>query len=239
MLGVAKKISGDLKKDFFEKDVWKKFGYACGIDEVGRGSLCGPLVVSAVVLPQNTYNPLLMDSKVLTEYEREQAYEWIVSNCIYTVTFASAEEIDNYNIYRATLRMMKQSCIQVFELANSLRRKCCYILVDAMPLHLRNVCANDDLKIYYFNKGESKSSSIAAASIIAKVTRDRLMKKIDNYFPQFYVGQNKGYATKKHIDVLQMFGLSLIHRVTFVKNFIKKDKSVSRQQSIATFCRNC
>ena len=118
MFELSKKIKHDFEKNFFEKKSWESLKSVCGVDEVGRGCLSGPLVVAAVILPRNASCHLLKDSKVLTERERELAYEWIISNCCWSTAFASAQDVDRYNIYQSTLKTMYKVCTQLFEKKN-------------------------------------------------------------------------------------------------------------------------
>lgn len=213
----------------YEKIAWQNNLFVCGIDEVGRGCLAGPLVTACVILPINKKHKLLKDSKILTEQERELAYSWLIDNSYYSTSIVDNYIIDKINIYQATLLAMKKSVLQLF--SNNLIKKelVKYILIDAMPVKLDITDKHDNLEILNFNKGEKYSISIAAASIVAKVTRDRLMKKISPIFINFNLDEHKGYGTKIHTDNLKKFGSTIIHRKTFLNN-LDKEKNESKQQ---------
>ena len=204
-------------KNHFEKISWDQGLYTCGLDEVGRGCLAGPLVVAAVIIPQHTNYRLLKDSKILTAEERNQAFAWITKNCLWSIGMVSHRMIDTINIYRATLYAMKKAYLGLIETLPFPRERLKYVVIDAMPLELDKVYGHQELEFYHFNKGESLSSSIAAASIVAKVTRDNIMSQlIGPHFPAFGFDQHKGYATKQHISVLLEQGPTIIHRSSFI-----------------------
>lgn len=209
----SKKKEIPFEKNSFEKDAWSEGLAICGIDEVGRGCLAGPLVTAAVILPYKT-SPLLKDSKVLSEQKRLEAAYWIEKNCWYGLGIVNNRCIDQYNIWHATLIAMKKALLNVLTICP---KKPATILVDAMPLKLLDT-EYKNIPIHHFPKGESKSSSIAAASIIAKVKRDQLMKKLDTIFPGYYLGKHKGYSTKEHKMILTTNHNLLIHRQSFLKN---------------------
>ncbi len=219
-----------ITKNFFENLAWKFYFYACGIDEVGRGCLAGPLVTSAVILPQNTEYKLLKDSKILNEQEREAAFEWIIKNCFYSTAITCHKKIDKINIYQATLQTMKKALLQLLQSAPIDINQIKYVLVDAMPLSLKNLNCYNNIQIKFFDKGETLSSSIAAASIVAKVTRDRLMKKMNYIFPRFNLHEHKGYGTTNHVKVLLNLGPSIIHRKTFISKILRERSNEIRQQ---------
>lgn len=174
----------------------------CGVDEVGRGPLFGPVVAAAVILPKNFYNEYIKDSKKLTEKKREEMYEIITENAVSIgLGIISVETIDKINIYEATKLAMKEAI-------NNLSIKPEHILIDAMKL---------DLKIPSTSiiKGDALSESIAAASIIAKVTRDRMIEKMDKDYPEYDLKNNKGYGTKKHIEALHKYGVTPHHRKSY------------------------
>lgn len=174
----------------------------CGVDEVGRGPLFGPVVAAAVILPKNFYNEYIKDSKKLTEKKREEMYEIITENAVSIgLGIISVETIDKINIYEATKLAMKEAI-------NNLSIKPEHILIDAMKL---------DLKIPSTSiiKGDALSESIAAASIIAKVTRDRMIEKMDKDYPKYDLKNNKGYGTKKHIEALHKYGVTPHHRKSY------------------------
>ena len=198
-------------KNELEHASWATGNYVCGIDEVGRGCLAGPLVTAAVILPLNKTSRLLVDSKLLTEEERHKGALWIAKKCWYAYGIVDNRTIDRYNIYHATLIAMKKALIHL--LATSPRPSA--ILIDAMPLKLEGT-SYADISVHYFPEGERKSSSIAAASIIAKVKRDELMGKFNDIFPGFHFDEHKGYSTQKHKDSLKEFAPLIIHRQSFL-----------------------
>lgn len=222
-----------INKNFFETRAWEQGLYTCGLDEVGRGCLAGPLVVGAVILPHNTTYRLLKDSKVMDEAEREKAFAWIDKHCTWSVSIASHRIIDTINIYQATLFAMKKAYLQILEKTPFPIQKLKYVLIDAMPLNLDAIYGHEGLEFHHFNYGERFSTSIAAASIVAKVTRDRLMEKIGTHFPAFAFEQHKGYATKQHIDALLANGPTIIHRTSFISE-IKTEEDAEKilQQSL-------
>lgn len=204
-------------KNHFEKKSWAEGFYTCGLDEVGRGCLAGPLVVAAVIIPPNTSYRLLKDSKILSQDERNKAFDWITKHCSWSVGIVSHRMIDSINIYQATLYAMKKAYLGLMETLPFPREQLKYVVIDAMPLDLDEMYGHKDLEFYHFNKGESLSSSIAAASIVAKVTRDNLMSQlIGPHFPAFGFDQHKGYATKQHIAALLEQGPTIIHRSSFI-----------------------
>lgn len=182
--------------------------FIAGIDEVGRGSLAGPVVTSAVVLPDDCILLDINDSKKLSEKKREQLFEQILNIAIEIKTSMYTNiEIDNLNILKATILSMEK-CI------NSFQTKLDYIIIDA--LNLKNIKINQISLI----KADAKSISVAAASIIAKVTRDKLMLNYHKIYPEYGFDKNKGYGTKEHILAIKKYGPCPIHRKSFLKNFI-------------------
>jgi len=210
-------------KSEFERDAWSSSNYVCGIDEVGRGALCGPVVVGAVILPMQTEYSLLRDSKKMTERQREDAFKWIIANTWSTVAFSSAESVDNYNVYMATQRAMHVAWMQMVDKFDFLTSRTKYLLVDAVPVVPGKSYSHENLKSLSFPHGEDRSISIAAASILAKVTRDRFLKIIAKSFPQYSFGRHKGYATKNHIDAVCVYGASVVHRMTFLKKLLAEN----------------
>jgi ribonuclease HII len=202
-------------KNYFEKTAWQNGMYVCGIDEVGRGCLAGPLVVAACIIPQNA-KYVLKDSKILTEAEREKNYKWIAKNCWYSTSTISPALIDKINIYNATLLGMKRAFVQLIEIIPFRYELLKYLVIDAMPLAIDASHKNEVLETHYFPHGESISSSIAAASIVAKVTRDRLMTNMDKVIPGFGLEHHKGYGTECHTNSLKINGPSIIHRKSFI-----------------------
>ena len=175
----------------------------CGIDEAGRGPLAGPCVVCACIMPQFVRIEGINDSKQLTKKKREELYKIIVKKAIaYKVIYVSEKEIDKSNIYQAT----KQGMLKAIK---GLKVKPDYILTDAMPL------GEIDTKYEAIIHGDAKSASIAAASIIAKVVRDNYMDKMDIKYPNYGFSHNKGYGTKMHMEALEKFGPTPIHRKTY------------------------
>ncbi len=203
------KRTPDFTPLLYEHAAWKNQTNVLGVDEVGRGCLAGPVVTATVMLKPHTHHELLQDSKLLSPKERSVAYAWLLDNSFYAVSFIHNRIIDDINIYRATLQAMKRSTTQLLAL---LPMQPEYIMVDAMPLLLEHT----EIPVVYFNYGETLSSSIAAASIIAKVTRDALMCRLDINLPGYSLSQHKGYATKLHKQALELKGPSTIHRKSFL-----------------------
>ncbi len=214
-------------KHQYEKQAWEAGEFACGIDEVGRGCLAGPVVVSAVILPINTTYRLLKDSKELSPEERVTAARWIRKNAIVATAIVNHRIIDRYNIYQATMRCMKRAFLNVYTQFPHNPTKLKYLLVDAMPLTFSPHMHHEMLEIYHFPFGETYSKSIAAASIIAKVTRDELMCRMASSFPNFGFERHKGYATPTHQEALRAHGKSFIHRERFLRKFITSTLSQS------------
>ena len=193
-----------------EKDLnLKGFNKICGIDEAGRGPLAGPVVVAAVVMPQDSFIEGVNDSKKVSEKKREKLYDEITSSAVaWAVAIIDQKEIDDINILNATKKGLTTALMELSEKPD-------IILVDALT-------GIDTLGIPYQSiiKGDAKSYSIAAASIIAKVTRDRIMRQWDEIYPEYGFEKHKGYGTKAHIEVIKSNGICPIHRKSFVKNFI-------------------
>ena len=211
------------KKNYFENAAWDEGSVVCGIDEVGRGCLAGPLVTAAVILPSRTRYRLLKDSKKLSESDRNKAYKWIIKNCRIGIGITHNRIIDHHNIWQATLIAMKKALIHV--LAPFPAHTPSKILIDAMPLKIDDT-SYKNIPIVHFPKGEEKSISIAAASIVAKVTRDRLMGDMDTLFPGYYLAEHKGYCTEKHQKAILAHGHSIIHRTSFLRKLYEnKDKN--------------
>lgn len=208
----------------------------CGIDEVGRGCLAGPVVAAAVILFPNSKHRLLKDSKALTKDELLKAYSWIIKNSWYSVSCVSHSDIDSFNIWQSTLMAMRQASLNLFYCgglgSGGLRPK--IILVDAMPLTLKNSIYSD-IEVQCFIEGESHSTSIAAASIVAKVRRDALMGLYDDVLPGYNFSSHKGYSTKSHKECIMLGGHSIIHRLTYLKN-IEKDKVLTDEKQESIFC---
>ncbi|MBM3894337.1 ribonuclease HII [Candidatus Dependentiae bacterium] len=203
-----------------EKNAWNEKKIIAGIDEAGRGPLCGPVVIGAVILPINTAPDFLADSKKITEKQRLKAFEWITKHCLYTTVIISPREIDTYNIYQSTIRGMRQAYIQLNQIAQRAGRgPISHLVIDAMPLKIEK----PSLTITPIIKGESASSSIAAASIVAKVIRDQITCDLETMFPYFSLSKHKGYGTAQHQTELALHGQSIMHR----KSFVLKSKKTS------------
>jgi len=204
-----------ISKDFYEKREWAENNLVCGLDEVGRGCLAGPLVVAAVILNPNNRLQLLKDSKTLTREELQKVAPRILANSRYAYGIVNHHEIDRFNIWNATLIAMRRALLNLLAVCPKLPS---VILIDAMPVSLKNT-AYDNIEINYFPKGESLSRSIAAASIIAKVKRDNLMGIYDTILPGYKFGKHKGYGTPEHKNMLEKNGKSILHRQTFLRKF--------------------
>ena len=198
----------NLKK--IEESAYKEgFKYICGIDEAGRGPLAGPVVVASAIMPSNSMIEGVNDSKKISEKKREKLYEAITKEAIsYGVGIIDQNEIDEINILNATKKGLTESLKQ-------LEIKPDIILVDA----LKDI---NTLNIPYRSviKGDAKIYSIACASIIAKVTRDRIMREWDEIYPQYGFALHKGYGTAKHISAIKEFGLCPLHRKSFTTKFV-------------------
>lgn len=187
---------------------YEHIGYVCGIDEVGRGPLAGPVVAAAVILPKDSQILYLNDSKKLTEKKREELYDIIMEQAVDVgIGMVSPQRIDEINILQATYEAMREAISKLSVMPSVL-------LNDAVTI--------PDVSIVQVPiiKGDTKSVSIAAASIIAKVTRDRLMVEYDQMMPGYDFASNKGYGTAVHIAALKEIGPTPIHRKTFIKNFV-------------------
>ena len=196
----------------YEKELYAQgFENIVGTDEAGRGPLYGPVVAGAVVLPHDFKLAGLNDCKKLTEKKREEFYDYIINHAIWGVGVVSALEIDEINIYQASKKAMMLAVEEV-------RKKISvdYVLTDAMPLEM-------DIPSMAIIKGDAQSMSIAAASVIAKVTRDHMMLEVDKKYPEYGFKNHKGYPTKKHLEALKQYGLIDGYRLTYgpVKEMIK------------------
>ncbi|MGG1630544.1 ribonuclease HII [Rossellomorea sp. NRS-1567] len=187
----------------YERELHQQgFTLIAGIDEVGRGPLAGPVVAAAVILPDDFYLAGLNDSKKITEARREDFYEYIREHAISVgVGMVHADEIDSINIYEATKKAMSEAIVSLLVQPE-------YLLIDAMKIQ-------SPFPSQSIIKGDSKSISIAAASIIAKVTRDRLMKEYSSTYPGYAFERNAGYGTKDHLGGLEKLGVTPIHRKSF------------------------
>lgn len=187
----------------------KGYTAICGVDEAGRGPLAGPVCAAAVILPDGCEIEGLNDSKKLSEKKREQLFPIIKEKALsYSIAFASVEEIDKVNILNATYLAMLRAI-------DGLDKSADFALIDGnrVPTDIKIPCET-------VVKGDSKSSSIAAASILAKVTRDHLMLELDQKYPQYNLKKHKGYGTKEHTDLILEHGVSEIHRKTFLKKLL-------------------
>jgi len=198
------KSQTDLNLYKFEEELYDQgFTNICGVDEAGRGPLAGPVVVAACILPPFLRIPGINDSKKLSEKKRDELYKIIVREAIaYKVVFISVKEIDELNIYNATKKGM-------LEAIEGLKVPADYVLIDAMPL------GELDKSNKSIIHGDALSASIAAASILAKVSRDQYMKKMDIKYPNYGFARHKGYGTKMHLEALEKYGPCPIHRKTY------------------------
>ena len=200
----------------YEKELFNQnINIIGGVDEVGRGPLIGPVVAACCVLPYDFKLEGLNDSKKLSEKKREKFYDYIIENCVtYGVGIISPEIIDEVNIYEATKLAMKDAIEQVQEKVNLE-----HVLIDAMPLDL-------DIPTTSIIKGDAKSISIAAASVIAKVVRDRMMIELDKEYPMYGFAKHKGYPTKAHVEAINKYGLIDGYRKTYgpVKDVLEKNR---------------
>jgi len=211
--------TGNIKKNSFEAAAWQQGTIIVGIDEVGRGCLAGPLVAAAVILPLNKAHRMLKDSKTMTPEERDMAFKWIKRHCAYGIGIVHHRTIDKHNIYQATLIAMKKALLHAVQISS---QRPSAVLIDAMPLDLFDTHFHD-IPVYYFPKGETKSSSIAAASIVAKVTRDAMMELYDVAIPGYALTSNKGYGTVVHKVALRTHHYSIIHRVSFLTKLLSNE----------------
>lgn len=198
-----------IEKLRFYEEKYREFEYICGIDEVGRGPLAGPVVAGAVILPRDCRILYINDSKQLSEKKREELYDIIMNSAAAcAVGYATPERIDEINILQATYEAMREA-------VSKLALRPDILLNDAVTIPGINIPQVPIIK------GDAKSITIGAASIIAKVTRDRLMREYDKVFPQFDFAGNKGYGSAAHIEALQKYGPTPIHRRSFIRNFVK------------------
>ena len=200
----------------YEKELWdKEYNNVAGTDEAGRGPLFGPVVCASVILPHDFVLDGLTDSKKLSEKKREEYYPIIMKEALSVgISIVSAKEIDEINIYEASRQGMVRAI-------NNMKIKPDYIITDAMPL-------DSCIKIPHESiiKGDAKSITIAAASVIAKVTRDRIMYEEDIKHPEYLFSKHKGYPTKKHIELINKYGIIDGYRRTYgpVKKYLEEHK---------------
>lgn len=198
----------------FEKEAIEKgYKFVCGVDEAGRGPLAGPVCAAAVILPYGIEIEGLNDSKKLSEKKREALFDVIKEKALaYSIAFASVEEIEEFNILEATFIAMNRAI-------DSLNQKADFALIDGnrVPKGIKIPCQT-------VIKGDAKSQSIAAASILAKVSRDRLLLEYDKQYPEYNFQKHKGYGTKEHTDLILKHGVCPIHRKSFLKNILGEKK---------------
>lgn len=185
------------------------FDFIVGIDEAGRGPLAGPVVASAVVILENNFENRIDDSKKLSSLQRDKAYLEIVSKTVFGLGIVDEKIIDRINILQATRLAMKDAVTALLNKTKSSLNKKIHLLIDG------DIALDFDFPYTSIIKGDSKSKSIASASILAKVTRDKLMDEYDKIYPQYGFIQHKGYPTKRHKLAIKKFGFCNIHRTTF------------------------
>ncbi len=200
----------------YERELYQKGAKLIGgVDEVGRGPLIGSVVASCVVLPENFHLEGLTDSKKLSEKKRNLFYDVIQKEAIAIgIGIIDEKKIDEVNIYEATKLAMKEAI-------KNTNIKLDHVLIDAMPLDI-------PIKTTSIIKGDSKSISIAAASVIAKVTRDKMMYELDEKYPMYDLKHNKGYPTKKHLEAIKKYGITPYHRLSYgpVKEYKNKKNPI-------------
>ena len=209
--GRIQKYEAELQRTYAISEYERKYSdytYICGIDEVGRGPLAGPVVAGAVILPKDCDILYINDSKQLSEKKREELYDIIMEKAVAaSVGYASVERIDEINILQATFEAMREA-ISKLPVSPDI------LLNDAVTI------PQVDIRQVPIIKGDAKSISIGAASIIAKVTRDRLMTEYDQVFPEYGFASNKGYGSAAHTEAIKRIGPCPIHRKTFIGNFL-------------------
>ena len=189
----------------YEHEYWPKGQLVLGIDEAGRGPLAGPLTVAGVIFPVGYENPLIYDSKSLSEKKREELFDIIKEDSLwFEILIVSEKDIDTYDIYHADQMAMARIAADAPEAV---------VVTDAMPIELPEDAGKP--LIFHPVKGDQKSVNVAAGSILAKVTRDRLMKEYDRLYPEYGFAKNKGYGTKQHMDAIRKYGITPIHRRSF------------------------
>lgn len=197
----------------YDRERRKEYSVICGIDEAGRGPLAGDVYAAAVILREDTFIEGINDSKKLTEKKREILFDEIIAKAdAYCIATASVAEIDSINILQAAMLAMRRA-------AQGLSKVPDIALIDGNKIPSDMPCGCE-----YLIKGDAKSASVAAASILAKVARDRYMKKIAEEYPQYQFEKHKGYGTKLHYEMLEKYGACEIHRKTFLKKFYDKKK---------------
>jgi ribonuclease HII len=193
----------------FENKLWQEgFKFIAGIDETGRGPLAGPVYACAIIFKKDLIIPEVKDSKKISEKKREVLFDLIKKNAVsYAIGIASEKEIDTINIRQATFLAMHRAI-------EGLSRKPDYLLIDGFNLPDSNIPSEGIIK------GDDKSFTIAAASIMAKVSRDAYMKDLDKKYPNYKFAKNKGYGTREHIEAIKKYGVTQVHRKSFLKNVI-------------------
>lgn len=206
----------------YERELYDKgIHYIGGVDEVGRGPLIGSVVTACVVLPKDFKLEGLTDSKKLSEKKRDKFYDIIMKEAVaVSIGEVKEDEIDKLNIYEATKKAMKMAIEGVRKQINLE-----HVLIDAMPLDI-------DIPTTSIIKGDAKSISIAAASVIAKVTRDRQMYELDKIYPMYDLAHNKGYPTKKHLEAIEEYGITQYHRLSYgpVMKFKNKVNNMEKKK---------
>lgn len=212
------------KRFEFDKENQKNYDFLIGTDEAGRGPGAGPVFAAAVCFKSVDKELLiklekLNDSKQLSEKIREELFDVIIQNSIYSIKQGSVEEIEKNNILRTSLNTMNKACLDAI---GQLKNENIIVLVDG-----NKKIINFNYPQQYIVKGDFKSASIAAASILAKVSRDRFMRELDKEFPQYCWAENKGYMTKSHLDAVDKYGLTKWHRKSFFQKHFEKSEQLS------------
>ena len=194
----------------FENLAYEKgFNSVCGVDEAGRGPLAGPVCAAAVILPKGMILEGVNDSKKLSEKKREKLFDVITESAVsYSIAYATVEEIEEINILNATMLAMKRA-------VEGLQVPADFAYIDG------NRTPDLQIPCEYIIKGDARSMSVAAASILAKVSRDRLLLEYAKEYPQYCFEKHKGYGTKLHTDMIKEYGPSPVHRLSFLKNILK------------------
>lgn len=197
---------------FYENEAINKgYDIVCGVDEAGRGPLAGPVFAAAVILPKGHIVDGVNDSKKLSEKKRDMLYDKIIDECVcYSIGTASEKEIDEINILQATFLAMRRA-------VEGLEIKPQFALVDGNRTPMLN-----GVEVETVVKGDAKSASIAAASIIAKVSRDRYMLEMAEKYPEYHFEKHKGYGTKLHYEIIEQYGICELHRKSFLKKVLNK-----------------
>jgi len=200
----------------YENELYNKnYKLIAGCDEAGRGPMAGPLVAASVILPVGYKLPGLNDSKKLTPKKRDELFDIIKRDAIEVQVYVmNVEDVDKYNVYTGS-KMAMTYCVKNF------KNKPDYVLTDCMPLE---EISSEGIEVLDIVKGDAKSATIAAASVIAKVTRDRIMEELDEKYPMYGFKKHKGYVTKLHLQALDEYGVSDVHRKTFAPVAMRMNK---------------